>query len=136
MLRYEILRRVGGIYADTDVECRRPFDPLLDDVDAFAAWETPYRLGSAVLGSVPGHAVFELAALEARVTVGTGLSNVEGTGPGFLTQIVAERPSVAVFDSELFYPYRWDEPHRRNEPFPDSYAVHHWAMSGVGDPSS
>jgi mannosyltransferase OCH1-like enzyme len=129
LLRYEILRRVGGVYVDTDVECRRSFDPLLDDVDAFGAWEYPYRIGTAVLGSVPGHPVFELAAREARVTVGMGLHSAEGTGPGFLTQIVAEQPSLAVFDTELFYPYRWDQPHRRNEPFPNSFAVHHWTLS-------
>ncbi|HEX2232741.1 MAG TPA: glycosyltransferase, partial [Thermoleophilaceae bacterium] len=132
LMRYEILRRVGGIYADTDVECRRPFDPLLDGVDAFGAWESPFRVGSAVLGSVPGHPLFELAANEARVTIGRGINSVESNGPGFLTELIAERPSIAVFDTELFYPYRWDEPHRRNEPFPNSYTVHHWAKSWVG----
>ena len=26
----------------------------------------------------------------------------------------------------------WDEPERRGEPFPDAYAVHHWAESWRG----
>lgn len=131
LVRYELLRRFGGVYVDTDVECRRSLEPLLAGVEAFAAWETPGRLGNAVLGSTPGHPLFELAALEGRLTAGMSVNNVEATGPGFLTQIRSERPLLEVFDTGLFYPYRWDEPERRHEPFPDAYAVHHWAMSWV-----
>jgi hypothetical protein len=131
LIRYELLRRFGGVYADTDVECRRSLEPLIEGVEAFAAWETPDRLGTAVLGSTPGHPVFELAALEGRLTAGMSVNGVESNGPGFLTQVRSERPLLKVFDSGVFYPYRWDEPQRRDESFPDAYAVHHWAMSWV-----
>ena len=32
VLRYEILRRHGGVYVDVDVECLRPLDDLLTGV--------------------------------------------------------------------------------------------------------
>jgi hypothetical protein len=96
-----------------------------------AAWETPFRLGTAVLASVPHHPVFERAAREARLTVGLGLNRVEATGPGFFSQVVAELPLVAAYGREVFYPYRRDEPHRRVEAFPDSYAVHHRSQTWV-----
>ena len=34
-----------------------------------------------------------------------------------------------IFGAERFYPYTWEEPERAGEPFPDSYAVHHWSLS-------
>ena len=43
LLRYEVLRRFGGLYVDTDVECRRPLDPLLEGVDSLAGYLTPGR---------------------------------------------------------------------------------------------
>ena len=62
LARYEILHRFGGIYVDTDVECRRSFTPLLGGIRAFAALESPGRVGNAVLGAIPGHPVFARAA--------------------------------------------------------------------------
>ena len=37
--RYELLYRQGGIYLDTDFECRKSLEPLLDGVRSFAATE-------------------------------------------------------------------------------------------------
>jgi hypothetical protein len=133
LLRYQILARVGGIYADTDVECKRSLEPLLDGVRGFAGWERAYQVGTALLGSVPGHRVFQRAAREARITAGTGHNSVAGTGPEFFTQLVAEDPSLTVFAPEYFYPYLWDEPQRRHEEFPDAFAVHHWTLSWKKD---
>ena len=48
-----LLAQHGGVYVDTDVECRKPLDELLTGVEAFAALELPGRLGTAVIGSVP-----------------------------------------------------------------------------------
>jgi inositol phosphorylceramide mannosyltransferase catalytic subunit len=129
LLRYEILRRHGGIYLDTDVECLRPIDQLLDGATAFAAWEGPESVGTAVLGAVPGHPLFEDAARAALPNSGRGVNSPEATGPRFFTLVVADHRNVRLFDSSLFYPYRWDEPHRRSERFPDAYAVHHWRLS-------
>ncbi len=127
LLRYEILSRHGGVYLDTDVECRRPLDPLLEGVSAFAAWEAPHRVGTAVLGSAPGHPAFVDAAREARETAGLGPDSAFSTGPGFLTVVLAEHPDVTIFDSSLFYPYGWDEPRPPDDAIDGAYAVHHWA---------
>jgi hypothetical protein len=129
LLRYEILRRHGGIYVDTDVECLRSIDPLLDGASAFAAWEGPESVGTAIFGAVPGHPLFEDAAREALPNAGRGVNSPEATGPRFFSLVVADHPNVRLFESRLFYPYRWDELHRRGETFPDAYAVHHWRLS-------
>ena len=132
LMRFELLRRHGGVYLDTDFECLRPLDPLLQGVEAFAAWETDHRVGTAILGCVPGHPAFERAARESRVTVGLGDNSAESTGPGFWTTILIDHPEVCIFPIKTFYPYGWDEPQRRDEAFRESYAVHHWDGSWLG----
>lgn len=133
LVRYEILHRDGGVYVDTDVECRRPLTPLLRGIDAFAALEVPGVVGSAVLGSIPGHPAFARAARLARYTLGTGVHSPDANGPRFLSLIVEQDANVAIFGARLFYPYLWDEPERSHDPFPDAYAVHHWTLSWVGE---
>lgn len=129
LMRYEILRREGGVYVDTDVECRRELTPLLNGVTAGAALELPGRLGTAVLAAVAGHRVFERAAREARHTLGLGNSSSDANGPYFLTLIVEQENDFTIFESGVFYPYLWDEPERAQDSFPDAYLVHHWARS-------
>jgi inositol phosphorylceramide mannosyltransferase catalytic subunit len=130
LLRFEILRRHGGVYVDTDVECLRPLEPLLEGERAVVGYEKPGRIGTAVLAAHPGHPVFVDAALQARRTVGLGANSADATGPYLLTLLVADYPDVTILPAETFYPYAWDEPERRGEDFPDSYAVHHWTTLG------
>jgi mannosyltransferase OCH1-like enzyme len=127
VLRSELLLRFGGLYVDTDVECRRPIEPLIGDAAAFAAWVRPGRIGSAVLGAIPGHPAIERLLTEMQDRVGEG-NQIEAT-VALLTTVLSEAPDVVVFDSETFYPY-----HPRHNPangreFPDAYAVHHWGLT-------
>lgn len=137
VVRYEVLRRHGGVYLDTDVECRRPLDDLLAGVSAFAALELPGRVGTALLGSVPAHRAFERAARLARLTLGLGLHSADANGPYLMSLILEQEPEVTIFGAEKFYPFTWAERERATESFPDAYAIHHWAASwwseqGVG----
>jgi mannosyltransferase OCH1-like enzyme len=129
--RYELLWRFGGVYVDCDFEALRPIDPLVVGVSAFAAWETDgVWVNNAILGSVPHTALMRevIDGLEQNIDASpaTVRPNVL-TGPQYLTPIVNRRPGdIVVYPSAWFYPYRWDELHRRDEDFPDAYAVHHW----------
>ena len=127
LVRFEVLRRYGGVYVDTDVECLRPLDPLLQGERALLGYERPGRVGSAVLAAVAGHPFFVDASRQARRTVGLGADSADATGPYLLTVLVRDHPDVTILPQEAFYPYGWDEPERRHDEFPDSYAVHHWA---------
>lgn len=128
VLRVELLRRFGGVYVDCDVECRKPIDRLIEGVSAFASYQQANRdvIQNGVMGSVPGHPAMERAAREVVETVGSG-PITEATGPDFLTPIFASCPDLVVFDHEKFNPYSPVEPWRRDEEFPDAYAIHHWA---------
>jgi hypothetical protein len=135
VLRYEILRRHGGVYVDVDVECLRPLDDLLNDVQAFAAYEVPGRLCNAVMGGVAHHpALNRVCDLVAR-TVGRG-HYPEATATVMLTRAFEPMPDVTLFSAERFYPYLWDQSPADAEITEATYAMHHWAKSwleaGVG----
>jgi hypothetical protein len=104
-VRYEVLRRYGGVYADADVECRRPIEPLLRGIDAFAALENSGCIGTGVLGCVPGHAAFVRAAAEFRNTIGIGAHSADADGPYFLTLLLEDEPGVAIFGAHMFRPF-------------------------------
>ncbi len=128
ILRIELLRRFGGVYVDTDFECLRPIDPLLEGVGIFAARAVDDRINNAILGSTEGHPAWDrvLATIEDR------MGWIEGHGAAgapVIQTVVAGEPDYVEFPSELFYPYSAEEWHRRHEEFPDAYAVHHWAYT-------
>ncbi len=128
VLRYEILHRFGGVYADTDVECLRPMEPLIGDARAFAGYEAPGRLGTALIGMTPGHRLAARALAALRATVGTG-TYPDSTGPVFFTAVARSEPELVRFPREAFYPYGADEPERRDERLRDAWAVRHRART-------
>jgi mannosyltransferase OCH1-like enzyme len=137
--RYEILLRFGGVYVDTDFECLRSFEDLLGGVEAFIGTEDGRYLTNALMGAVPGHPLLEkiVGAIPASIGRGGGLPTNHTTGPHLVTGLVGDdstlQESVRVFESELFYPYLYNETYRRDEHFPEAYAVHHWAGSWLSE---
>jgi Glycosyltransferase sugar-binding region containing DXD motif len=131
--RLRILELHGGLYVDTDVECLRPFDPLLKGIDFLAGYMLPGMVNTATLGATSHHPVFEKAAALVQQTVGRG-SPHSASGPAFFTHLLWDFPDVTIFPPSYFYPYLWSEPERRHERFEDAYAVHHWAMSWHENP--
>ncbi|HLV83615.1 MAG TPA: glycosyltransferase [Devosia sp.] len=105
--RYLVLGKLGGIYADLDVEPFAPMTPLLEH-DAFIGVEplehifpdrihqgVPFLFTNAFMGSVPDHALWQkiIAALPGLV----GQETFYATGPSMITAMMlglprAERP--------------------------------------------
>jgi inositol phosphorylceramide mannosyltransferase catalytic subunit len=132
VLRYEVLFEHGGVYIDTDFECKRNLEPLLADVECFVARQGDGVINNAIIGAVPGHPflrkVIGSLGVHARF-VFDEVPSVTQSGPYFFTKIADRFEGITVFPPELFYPYQWHERWRRNEEFEDSYAVHHWTLS-------
>jgi inositol phosphorylceramide mannosyltransferase catalytic subunit len=133
--RYELLLRFGGVYIDCDFECLRSIEPLIAGVEAFAAREDDHFVNVAIMGAVPGHPLFTAAVEEipGRIAALPHAGVNEQTGPHLLTALVQAHgegtPQLTVFGPPEFYPYKFDEMHRRGEAFPTAYGVHHWAHS-------
>lgn len=125
ILRLEILWRHGGVYLDADFECRQPLDPLIGDVDFFAAYLKPDRVNNAIVGAVPGHPIVDRALRELRPQAAYGLDKTY-SGPLFLDALLKEYPDVTIFEPELFYPTTPEERER-------AVAVHHMARSWKDD---
>ena len=52
--RYEVIRRFGGVYLDTDMECLRPIDELItEDVSFFAGREASGFINISIFGASP-----------------------------------------------------------------------------------
>ena len=132
LVRYEILRRHGGVYVDTDVECLRSLDPLLEDVRVFAGYEIPGRLCNAVMGGIAEHPALVRTVELAQRTAGVGVYPF-ATATLFLTRVLEPFDDVTLFAAERFYPYLWFEPRPAHIERPGTYAAHHWAQSWVPD---
>jgi mannosyltransferase OCH1-like enzyme len=91
IVRLELLRQLGGVIIDMDMEAIRPIDPLLEEVVAFAGHKGPYRkrIGTQVLGAVPHHPFFEQVVERLRETVGVESNSSRRSGPAFLGRAVA-----------------------------------------------
>lgn len=138
-IRWELMERYGGVYVDSDFECLRPFDELLDGVDGFLAWEIPKKwINGAIIGFPSGHRFVTkvIASLPNSVIkykrqsgIGKGNPSFIG-GPRFLTPLVRQYGrGLTIFPHHLFYPYGFSEidTHGVGETWNGAYAVHHWA---------
>jgi len=140
LLRYEIIRKHGGVYVDVDTEPlkRMEFSP---DTRFFSGVQPNGQVAIGIFGAEPNNPLMDdvcrsvLENIETRLRDGCLWENVDQlTGPDFFTRMCLPYTGVPGFKfaaPEVFYPYSWDEPHRRFEDFkrtcPDAYSVHHWA---------
>jgi inositol phosphorylceramide mannosyltransferase catalytic subunit len=129
IVRYELLRQLGGVIIDMDMEAIRPIDPLLAGIVAFAGHRgrDRKRIGTQVLGAVPHHPFFEQVVERLRNTVGVEATASQQAGPAFLGHAVAEYAGgdLTIFPSEIFHSPLTIEPPIRPDAFPEIYAVHH-----------
>lgn len=121
ILRLEVLLRFGGVYVDTDLECRRSIEPLIADVDFLAAYLKPGRAGNTVLGAVPGHPLLERAVREVKPRTEYGFDK-DAAGSTFVDRLLRDYPDVRIAPPSHFFPTTPEEEAQ-------AYAVHHSARS-------
>ena len=129
IFRIEILWRMGGVHVDTDFECLRSIEPLIEQTEFFIGYRKPGRVNGALMGAVPGHPLLDLALEEMRprdsygMQMGAGSdNNKDESGPEFLDRLLSEHPGATFIDAELFYP-------RTPDQLATAYAVHHRARA-------
>jgi mannosyltransferase OCH1-like enzyme len=139
LLRYWLLNEFGGVYADTDVQCLKPLDPLLEEkkVTCFIGEEYPRRLCNAVMGAEPGHGFVALLTRRIEQSWFQYTHILNRSANFFVMRTLSEFKgpgNVNVFPPRYFYPYLWTEKQRYEgvnfeEAFPAAYLVHHWDSS-------
>ena len=144
ILRYIILNKYGGIYLDTDFECLKK---IPDHFLNFKFLGGIQNNGEVAIGFFASQINNELL-IETIESIPKSINTaIQGnyytceniyriTGPQFFNRICLKYLSNTdyfFFTKEYFYPYWFEEKHRRYEQFdissPLSYAVHHWEKS-------
>ena len=125
ILRLEILFRHGGIYVDTDLECLRPLDNVLDGQDFVGVCHKPGRITNTAIAAAPGHPLLEraLAEVNPMETYWTNSSSErlkEVAGPLLLERLVPDYPGIRLLEPPAFFPSTPEERER-------AVAVHHMA---------
>jgi Glycosyltransferase sugar-binding region containing DXD motif len=124
ILRLEILFRHGGVYLDTDLECLRPVDDVLEGEDFVGVCHKPGRITNTAIAAVPGHPLLERALSEVRpmemywTSASERLKEV--AGPLLLERLVVDFPEVKLLEPPVFFP---STPEERE----GAVAVHHMA---------
>ena len=121
ILRLEVLHRMGGVYVDTDFECRQSLDPHIGDVDFFVAHLKPGRANNALIGSIAQHPILARALRELTPREFHGYDKW-ATGPLFLDRLLKDYPNAFAFEPALCYP---SDPAQEAK----AIAIHHAARS-------
>lgn len=130
--RWEILRIVGGVYADTDVRCLKNIEPLLGGYSFAGRAYPPTCMGNAVVGAEPNQKIIQRISAGVTGIVDSGLSSgllsqkeIEDDVVNFAGRMLEE--IYVIYPTVYFYPYSWFHAREdRGKAYPDSYTEHLW----------
>jgi inositol phosphorylceramide mannosyltransferase catalytic subunit len=141
ILRYEILYKYGGIYVDTDFECMKAFDGLLNlRFFTGVGYDTIMQLYIGLIACVPGHPIIFncLQNMKTKYTGTKGSVICNETGANYFTRMFVDNIKnhngygVVAFPTDFFYPYP-NNIRGEGNPYEyateNTYAIHHWAVS-------
>jgi len=103
--KFELLRLDGGIFVDSDFECYKNIEPLLEDVDIFSCGEREGIIGNAILGSIPNHPTLTkvLKAMPESIKKNKDYGPNIRTGPTFLTRLLDYQKDLTVLRTGYFF---------------------------------
>ena len=145
ILRYEILHKFGGLYADTDFECLKPIPDnlLIFDFIVSMMFGNEPTLGNALILSSPKNKLIR-KLINNITTLNTNSSKevFEKSGPNYISKnyfLISkeEIQNYLVLPSNYLYPrpnFIGDNSYNEIE-FKKEYslAIHHWGMSWFKD---
>ena len=132
----------GGIYLDTDVELRRPLDPLLGQSCFFGYQREDDHVDAvngAVIGAVAGHWFIRELLAQFEETMHGAENSGSYSGPGLISDRlrslglppcsdeIQRVRDITLYPTRYFYPYHWEEDFSEDRVTDDTYAIHHWA---------
>jgi tetratricopeptide (TPR) repeat protein len=115
ILRYEILKRFGGVCFDADSECVQPLDDSFLSHQAFACYENeaifPGRIATGYLGASTDSALMKRAV--ERIAADKNIARDRAwvtVGPVFFTNLVEETGAPCfVYPARVFIPEHWNK---------------------------
>lgn len=135
LLRYEVLHRYGGFYADTDTKPLRP----LPSFAGFSEWcvaEDEKWHANTYLATEPCTDLFWALIERQRAHLNTLSPNAAASvasGPQYTTPIWDEFDGHVDYETKLWFPYGWREVRdwsfNKVEIPEDAYSIHEWQHS-------
>jgi hypothetical protein len=150
-MRLWLMRHLGGIYLDTDVECLRSLDvlrtrPFFAGFQCERGFDPDECVNSAVLGARKGHWVAS-ELMRRLLERDDGTRSPMESGPRLLSGLLLElgleysdeevrvevpgRDPIHILPRHAFYPYSWEEEPDSAPIRPGTFAIHHWEGSWV-----
>ncbi|MGB8468157.1 MAG: glycosyltransferase [Candidatus Babeliales bacterium] len=143
VLRYELLHQFGGVYADTDFRCLKPFDVLHHCYDFYIGILNggASEVAIGLIGSVPQHPILQCVIQSMHdVKSDNPEAILETTGNyHFLRHFMAVAPQcidsrIIALPCSYFYPSpNWQRFGTTQEQDawikPESFAIHYWTCS-------
>jgi hypothetical protein len=124
ILRLEILYTHGGVYLDTDLECLRPLDDILEGQTFVGVSHKQGRITNTAIAAIPAHPLLDRAMHEIKPleTYWTGSSEAlkDVAGPRLLQKLLPEFPDIVLLEPYMFFPSNEEDRKR-------AIAVHHMA---------
>lgn len=135
IMRYEILYRHGGFYADTDTVPHRPLGGLFEGLQEWAVAESGEWVSNTYLYTEPDTTLFS-QLVERQADNALGKVNAAAgvvSGPQYLTPIWREYAGHVDERTELWHPYTWTDVRKRKDKYveipEDAYSTHTWEHS-------
>lgn len=136
-VRFDILRRHGGVYLDTDMELIAPLDGVLQAPGFVTACESGVAAGAGFLACGAGDPIMELSCriIEDELIP----QQVFTSSPLVLMEALARDPAPprTLLPPSTFYPFNpYDKGNPRNagqlmyaDILPDTVAIHHYGLA-------
>lgn len=131
--RYIVLKHLGGVYVDMDIECLRPIDVWTHDVSLLLSQTNTFN--NAIFGGCSQHVFFEELTRNLKVSMGRSVAEFfEKSGPSYFSKTVlrlkipqSEGCRIAPYWAfEPFTPYISDKGKLTvSSDTSRSYAIHH-----------
>ena len=158
IFRYEILYRFGGVYADTDFECIKPFDVLHKTCEFYAGAPLDSELANGLVGTRREHPIIK-ACID-QLMIGNGDQErsriIQNTGPGYFRNIFlayyseCDEKRTVVFPQTFFYPLSARKALALREVTeeatkkkilrdcvkPETFTIHHWENAWIEQSAS
>lgn len=144
--RFYIINRYGGVYVDTDFECFKSIEPLLQDYEFVSAKQNISSIACGFFASIPHHPFLEhlIAHIPQRTQYIEQNSHRQfdaaaSYGPEYFTtewhawSSQHSHEKTCILPRKYMYPHSWLEQHLSREDlvknYPYMYAFHHWSGS-------
>ena len=141
MLRYEILKRYGGLYVDVDFLCNANFSSAHNKYCFYAGicLERPVQLNNGIMASMPNHPILDICISQMTLENPWGIQCphtlvLYQTGPWAITRSVLHylknsgNEGIMIYPSTTFHPFPAAKRHNPTDELIKSYYMP-WTMA-------